>query len=428
MKKSVFLLILLSFCVSPIFAAQERLTTSSHDVIKVTLDWTHKIVVNAVQNGDQPKSVKTLMDEVWWVSAINGAFFCPREKWYSWCDQGTSDMIAIINWSKRHRYEWWDDLWLNDEKALFWFQYDWSPLLVTNSTKSRSNGWVNSEFSKIQYGLSMHVLLVNWVNVAYNNSEMNKDKKQWWAAMKEFICSTEDKSTVYFGKVNNVTFVWLAEYIQKTFGCYDAIQLDAGWSTAIYFEWSKIAWPWRNVMDAFVVVEDRAKYNEELQAAITWMYENGMTMFNDPKSFKAKDPIKREHAAKFFWVLAEDIFDRNDEVNDQITCTFSDIVRADKSLVENILQSCKIGIFKWHNGKFDPSSKLTNAQALAVLSRIVNWNLDNPNGQWYTNYYKSDNLWTYVLADWLKIWSITSADKEATRWEIAIMIYRTANK
>lgn len=417
MKKTAFLLILLSFCVSPTFAAQERLTTSSHDVIKVTLDWTHKIVVNAVQNGDQPKSVKTLMDEVWWVSAINGAFFD------AYSAKKSSDMIAITNWLKRSVY--WDDQW--ETRALFWFQYDGTPLLVTNSTRSWvNNGWVNSEFSKIQYWLSMHVLLVNWVNVAYNNSEMNNDKKQWWAAMKEFICSTEDKSTIYFGKVNKVTFVWLAEYIQKTFGCYDAIQLDAGWSTAIYFEWEKIAWPWRNVMDAFVVVEDRTKYNEELQEAITWMYDNWMTIYNDPKSFMATSSINREQAAKFFGVLAEKIY--NKEIDENNVCVFSDLWTAIDTLQSNIVQSCQLWLFNWYRWKFDPKTKLTNAQALAVLSRIVNWKLDESNNPRYGNYYKADNLWVHVLADWLKIWSITSAEKQATRWEIAIMIYRTANK
>ena len=44
----------------------------------------------------------------------------------------------------------------------------------------------------------MHVLLVDGRNVAYNNAEMNNDKKQGAAATKEFICSTQDKSTVYF--------------------------------------------------------------------------------------------------------------------------------------------------------------------------------------------------------------------------------------
>ncbi len=419
MKKPLFTILTLILFFSPVYATQERLTTSSHDVIKVTLDGTHKIIVNAVQNWDQPKSVKTLMEEVWWVSAINGAFFDAYSK------NKSSDMIAITNWIKRSVYG--DDLW--DTRALFWFQYDWTPLLATNATRSWDNSIsnrVNSEFPKIQYGLSMHVLIINWNNVSYNNSEMNNDKKQWWVTTKEFICSTEDKSTIYFWKVLNVTFIWLAEYIQKTFNCYDAIQLDAWWSTAIYFEWEKIAWPWRDVMDAFVVIEDDSKYNEELQEAINWMYENWMTRYNDPTSFMAKNLINREQAAKFFWVLTENIYKK--ENIEWSSCNFLDIEKADPTLQENIVKSCEQWLFQWYNWMFDPKTNLTNAQALAVLSRIVNSKLDETNIPWYWNYYKSDNLWTYVLANWLKIWSISSAEKQATRWEIAIMIYRTANK
>lgn len=419
MKKQLFILPFLSILFLPVFAAQERITTSTHDVIKVTLDWTHKIVVNAVQNGNQPKAVKTFMDEVWWVTAINGAFFD------AYSAQKSTDMIAIVNWVKRSVY--WDDLW--DTRALFWFQYDWTPLLVTNATRSRDNSIsnrVNSEFPKIQYWLAMQVLLVWGKNVSYNNSEMNNDKKQWWVATKEFMCSTEDKSTIYFGRVYNVTFVWLAEYIQKTFNCYDAIQLDAWGSTAIYFNWDKIAWPGRDVMDAFVVIEDNSKYNEELQKAITWMYENWMTRYNDPDSFMAKWSINREQAAKFFWVLAEKIYQKESNKDNQ--CEFKDLSTADSTLQENIVQSCEQWLFQWHGGIFDPKSNLTNSQALAVLSRIVNGKLDESQQPWYGNYYKSENLWKHVLANWLKIGSLSQAENEATRGEIAIMIYRTANK
>jgi len=416
MKKIWISLVTMPLLIWFSFAMQERLNTSSHDVIKVTLDWTHKIVVNAVQNGQSPKAVKTFMDEAWGVSAINGAFFD------AYSANKSSDMIAIVNWTKRSVYG--DDLW--ETRALFWFQYDGTPILATNATRSRGNGnWVNSEFSKFQYGLAMHVLIVNWNNVSYNNSEMNNDKKQWWAATKEFICSTQDKSTVYFWRVYSVTFIWLAEYIQRTFGCYDAIQLDAWWSTAIYYEWEKIAWPGRDVMDAFVVIEDDSQYREELQKAISWMYDNGMTRYNDPVSFMASSPINREQAAKFFWVLAETIYEK--EKNESANCQFSDLLSADSTLQENIVQACQMWLFQWYNGKYDPKTNLTNSQALAVLSRIVNEKLDESMKPRYRSYYQSGNLWKYVLANWLKIWSIWWAEKQATRWEIAVMIYRTAN-
>ena len=406
--------------VSTTFAAQERLTTSKYDVIKVTLDDTHKIVVNAVPNGQAPKSVKTLMEEVGGVSAINGAFFNAYAK--NPADQD-SDMIAIRNGRKRAVYG--DDL--GETRALFGFQKDGTPLMATNATRSRENGgWYNSEFSKIENGLAMHVLLVDGRNVSYNNAEMNGDGKQGKVAMKEFICSTADKKTVYFGKVNAVTFVGLAEYIQSEFGCNDAIQLDAGGSTAIYFEGEKIAGPGRNVKDAFVVIEDNSKYQAELEEAIQWMYDHGMTRYNEPDSFMAKNSINREQASKFFGVLAENIFDKDEEVNSDATCTFSDIATADQTLTENIVQSCKIGLFNGYSGKFDPKAKLTNAQALAVLTRIVYQKLDESNNPWYQNYYSKENLTDWISADGLNVSKWSKVDGEANRGELAVMFYRTA--
>ena len=201
--------------------------------------------------------------------------------------------------------------------------------------------------------------------------------------------------------------------------------MDAWWSTAIYYEWEKIAWPGRNVMDAFVVIEDDSQYREDLQKAITWMYDNWMTRFNEPVSFKASNPINREQAAKFFGVLAETIYEKTED--ETKNCQFSDLISADPTLQENIVQSCKMWLFQWYAGKYDPKKNLTNSQALAVLSRIVNWKLEESINPRYRNYYQSGNLWRYVFANWLKIWSIWLAEKQATRWEIAVMMYRTAN-
>ena len=283
------------------FASQERITTASHDVIKVTLDGKHKFVVNAVQNWQEPKAVKTLMDEVWWVSAINGAFFD------AYSAVKSTDMLAITDWVKRSTY--WDDLW--ETRALFGFQYDWTPIMATNETRSWSNvtnNWENSEFSKFQYWLSMQALIVNWTDVSYKNSEMNNDKKQWAASTKEFICSTKDKKTVYFWRVYNVTFMWLSEYVRNTFWCYDAIQLDAWWSMAIYYNWEKIAWPWRNVMDAFVVVENKSNettvtnesteelsYEDEVAKAKRELWSKAAIFESLVPLFKAKDQKTQEN-------------------------------------------------------------------------------------------------------------------------------------
>ena len=65
-----------------------------------------------------------------------------------------------------------------------------------------------------------------------------------------------------------------------------------------------------------------------------------MTRYNEPVSFMASSPINREQAAKFFGVLAETIYEKTaDETNN---CQFSDLMSADSTLQENIVQSCKM--------------------------------------------------------------------------------------
>jgi ABC-type transporter MlaC component len=105
-------------------------------------------------------------------------------------------------------------------------------------------------------------------------------------------------------------------------------------------------------------------------------------------------------------------------------CDFSDLYIAEISLQSNIVQACKMWLFQWYEWKFDPKQNLTNSQALAVFSRIVNKKLDESIVPRYLNYYGSQNLWKYIDVDWLTIWNLQNAEKNATRWEIAIMIYR----
>ena len=421
MRKFIFLFWLL-FLFWFSFAAQERIVTSKYDVIKVTLDWKHKIIVNAVNNGDDAKSLKTLMDEVGWVSAINWWFFCPKEKSYSRCQQWYSDMMAIVNWNLRSMY--WEDI--GSDRALFWFTSEWLPMLVTRASDTWN--WsqrINLLLKNIEYWISMYVLLNWWVDVS-SSSSMTSDSKQKLAWDKLFICSTKDKKHVYMWKIKAVTFVWLANFIEKEFWCYDAIQLDWGGSRAMIYNNSYILWPGRSVMDAFIVVEDNSEYLSELQSAITWMYYNWMTQYNDPESFMAKDPINREQASKIFGVFAWKFYSK--EINSGNLCDFSDLSQAEVSLQWNIVSACMMWLFQWYEWKFDPKQNLTNSQALAVISRIVNDKLDESIIPWYQNYYWTNNLWKFVDANWLNVWDIFFAEDNATRWEIAIMLYRTYNK
>lgn len=236
-----------------VYARQERIATSNHDVIKVTLDWNHKIVTAALSNSEWVQSVKWLMDSVWWVSAINWAFFCPAESEYSRCDAGISDFIRIENGNLYSLY--WEDIWA--WRSLFWFDYNWKPLASERDPDKES--WVNKyryheDVPKYEYGISMYTILFEWEDRSMNWT-MTNDSKQKLANDKMFICSTADRNVVYFGTIKRKPFGEMWAYLKNNFGCYNANLLDGGWSRALIYNNQHIIWPGRQVKDAFVVVE-----------------------------------------------------------------------------------------------------------------------------------------------------------------------------
>lgn len=249
-KRALVFLFWLFMIVWSVNAWQERITTSKHDVIKVTLDWQHQIVVSAVDNGSPAKTVRQLMNDVWWVTAINWAFFCPNESAYSRCEPNTSDFMRIVDWNLYATY--WQDVWA--WRTLIWFDYNWTPQAINRWWESWINGQrITPWLSQIRYWLNMYTLIYQWS--VQRLSPMNTDSKQSRADTKQFMCFTEDKKTVYFWAVYKMPFISLWDYVKDVFGCYNAIQLDSGWSRAMIYNNQNVAGPWRKVVDAIVVVE-----------------------------------------------------------------------------------------------------------------------------------------------------------------------------
>jgi len=252
MKKLLLPIIFCSLSLWFWFSAQEHITNTinghSVNVIKVTLDGNHKIVLSAVPSYNNAQSLESLTNKVGWISAINGWFFCPTS--YSRCEWNTTDLIRVENgqmYSKR-----WEDI--GDTRAFFWFDNNDNPKLITNATRTRTTTRRNTEFDDIKNWLSMPSLLENWIDVAPLNDAMNNDPKQWIAWTKQFICSNYDWKTIYMWSISNVTFKWLSQFIKNNLWCYDAIQLDSWGSRSMIFNKKYTNWPWRNIMDAFVVV------------------------------------------------------------------------------------------------------------------------------------------------------------------------------
>ncbi len=157
-----------------------------------------------------------------------------------------------------------------------------------------------------------------------------------------------------------------------------------------------------------------------LDDAVSWMNTNWLTIFKTTKDYQPNSYIRRDEAAKVFVNFYLQDWKKN-YVRTKDQCNFSDLNYAHKDLKNIVVESCRLGLFEGYQGKFMPTSVLTNQQALAVYSRAR----FNPTEElqwlmWTDEYYKKltkddleVNLVPFLL---VKNWNVT-------RWDIALLIY-----
>ena len=231
-------------------------------VIKVVLDWQHFIVTSLAN--DWWDTLENLVKKVWWDSWINWTFFCPSD--YSYCGGVThSNFERVFLWDWQSYSASWPD---TSVRIIFGFDKEWTPLVVQNKMKDWDDWlWTNinkDKLNDLEFWLSNYtILLLEWENVVDVNVN---PLRPWYSssmagnANRNFICSTEDGSTIYMGVVWWINIVKLADYVKNNFDCYNALALDAGASEAMVYDWNVLARSSRrNIMDAFVVV-DRETY------------------------------------------------------------------------------------------------------------------------------------------------------------------------
>jgi hypothetical protein len=122
--------------------------------------------------------------------------------------------------------------------------------------------------------------------------------------------------------------------------------------------------------------------------AVSRAYQQGLTQYSTASSFNQYNSLRRDEAAKFYVEFAKSLGKTEYTVNAAQCNHFTDLQKAAPDLRPYIIEACKMGIFKGGNGRFYPSDKLSNEQAIAVLMRIV----DGPQSEnwtdWSANYYK----------------------------------------
>jgi hypothetical protein len=152
--------------------------------------------------------------------------------------------------------------------------------------------------------------------------------------------------------------------------------------------------------------------------AISWMYENKLTIHNNKTDFNADRGLRRDEAAKFYVNFAKQL-GKTSYVKTASQCVFSDINDSRSDLKTVVIESCRLGLFQGNKGKFMPKDQLTNAQAITVLVRLLDGN-QNEVGLSHrsNNYYsKANQLW--VLANV----SMNNKNSIASRGNVGVVIY-----
>ena len=184
----------------------------------------------------------------------------------------------------------------------------------------------------------------------------------------------------------------------------------ATWSTETWEinTWTIVPLTWENI-----------SFEEEFAAALSWMYKNWLTMYNNATDYRMYDILTREEAAKIIW-QAYNVFGLDTWVTKNTACTFNDANLFNPTLSAHIANVCKWWLFQGSNWKYMPRDNLTKAQAMAVLVRMIEWKMSYElQTPWREQYY---NKWKMIGLT--NVENINEFDHEVTRYEIALMVYR----
>ncbi len=159
-----------------------------------------------------------------------------------------------------------------------------------------------------------------------------------------------------------------------------------------------------------------------LQEAIYWMYDNGLTRYENTENFRPFDSITRQEAAKIFTIFRNTLIQGTPDTTG-VSCEFTDMDLADPTLVSYITQACQLGVLKWSNGIFNPNGILTKPQAVAILVRMLEKSQDETTNPRWQGYYDRA-----VALGMIQQSSAENFDKNITRYEVAMLLYNSKIK
>ncbi len=139
-----------------------------------------------------------------------------------------------------------------------------------------------------------------------------------------------------------------------------------------------------------------------------WMYENGLTKYDNLQDFRPNDLITRGEISKFITQYAKLMwFEKN-----YTQCDFTDISNYDYTLVPFIKEACSFGLIKGSGTNFMPEGTLTEAQAITIVVRSLIGFLDESGSRRWGPYYEAGKEMGIInneSIDWVNTTPITRA-------------------
>lgn len=237
-------------------------------VFEYDLLWQNYNLKVWVNNDYEATDLRELMEKNNWVSAINWVFFCPAD--YREC--------GGKNFTKNERFVEWlqysqnNDTW---DRVVFAWDKQTKPFLYQTGKINK-----NSEKNIYYWLANFPLLLQNWENkLAYYEEKWLIDswmKKKW---TRNFICSNKEKTRIYTGLIFDISVPEVPDFL-KEFGCWDALNLDAGKTTSMIYNGRQIAWPGRDLLDA-VIIERKWLDTAKIRELSNWVMEKILANMSD---------------------------------------------------------------------------------------------------------------------------------------------------
>ena len=161
--------------------------------------------------------------------------------------------------------------------------------------------------------------------------------------------------------------------------------------------------------------------DSEFDAALAWMYDNGLTKYNTQEAFNPYANLTREQFAKFSASFAATNLCL--DADESMSCDFSDLP-ADTSLDEYVVLACQMGLVKGSAGKYNPTANVTKAAVLSVMMRGINAAAGEAAPSETGTPWWSDAAMQAKEAGITKETDISALDRAVTRYEVALMLYR----